>query len=301
MTRWVSRFLSCLLAVAVLTFGIHIAAAFAVSKVSITSTTVTKSGIKVRPYTSNPALSKEQQAKAYRNYKNLTRVVMIDKYVLSGQGTKTKIGIGAGFMLPGGYIVTNNHVAPSSYNGKKLRFQITFYAQKSDGYLLGTLVATDLKEDLSLLKIDANKIPKTYQDSYFKEFNLKPLPNEKVTVIGHPTKPISNSDTGNTKRYPWTPLYGTFTAEDVAVIRKSKNASTPDVYTHSMEFNVQTWPGNSGSAVIDSSDKIVGVISSTILGEPRSFATSSKLILQFIENNDLSEAIFGHAAGGDSS
>ena len=298
MTRRVSRFLSCLLAVAVLTLSIHIAAASAVSKVSITSTTVTKSGIKVRPYTSNPALSKELQAKAYRDYKNLTRVVMIDKYVLSGQGTKTKIGIGAGFMLPGGYIVTNNHVAPASYNGKKLRFQITFYAQKSDGYLLGTLVATDLKEDLSLLKIDVNKVPKAYQDSYFKEFNLMPKASEKVTVIGHPTKPIDNSDPVTTKRYPWTPLDGTFTADDVAVIRKSKNASTPDVYTHSMEFNVQTWPGNSGSAVIDSSDKIVGVISSTILGEPRSFATSAKLILQFIENNHLSETIFGHAEDG---
>lgn len=133
MTRRVSRFLSCLLAVAVLTLGIHIAAASAVSKVSITSTTVIQSGIKVGPYTSNAALSKEEQAEAYRNYKNLTRVVMIDKYVMSGQGSKTKIGIGAGFMLPGGYIITNNHVAPASYNGKKLRFQITFMRKNRTG------------------------------------------------------------------------------------------------------------------------------------------------------------------------
>ncbi|WP_405114296.1 serine protease [Paenibacillus sp. FSL K6-1217] len=298
MTRWVSSILSSILAVVVLTCSLHIAAASAGSKVTIKSMTVTKSGIEVRPYTSNPALSQEAQDTAYRKYKNLTRVVMIEKYVLSNQGTKKKIGIGAGFMLPGGYIVTNNHVAPASYNGKALRFQITLYAQKSDGYLLGSLVATDVKEDLSLLKIDANKLPKSYQNSYFKDFNLEPAVNEKVTVIGHPTMPIGNTDTVTTKRYPWTPLDGTFTADDVAVIRKSKNASTPDVYTHSMEFNVQTWPGNSGSAVIDSSDKIVGVISSTILGEPRSFATSSKLILQFIENNHLSESIFGHAADG---
>ncbi|MEK4851489.1 serine protease [Paenibacillus sp. FSL H7-0756] len=296
MTRWVSSILSSILAVVVLTCSLHIAAASAGSKVTIKSMTVTKSGIEVRPYTSNPALSQKEQDTAYRKYKNLTRVVMIEKYVLSNKGTKKKIGIGAGFMLPGGYIVTNNHVAPASYNGKALRFQITLYAQKSDGYLLGSLVATDVKEDLSLLKIDANKLPKSYQNSYFKDFNLEPAANEKVTVIGHPTMPIGNSDPVNTKRSTWTPLYGTFTADDVAVIRKSKNASIPDVYTHSMEFNVQTWPGNSGSAVIDSSDKIVGVISSTILGEPRSFATSSKLILQFIENNHLSEAVFGHAA-----
>ncbi|NQX46111.1 trypsin-like peptidase domain-containing protein [Paenibacillus tritici] len=299
MTRRMSRILSTLLAVSVLTFGLYTAAASASSKVSIKSMTVTKSGIEVRPYTSNPALSKEKQDKAYRDYKNLTRVVMIEKYVLSAEGTKKKIGIGAGFMLPGGYIVTNNHVAPANYNGKKLRFQITFYAQKSDGYLLGTLVATDVKEDLSLLKMDANKIPKPYQDSYFKDFNLQPAAHEQVTVIGHPNKPTGNQAT--TKRYTWTPLYGTFTADNVAILRKSKNGSIPDIYTNSMEFKVQTWPGNSGSPVIDSSDQIVGVISSTVLGEPRSFATSSKLILLFIENNKLSEAIFGHAAEGGSS
>ncbi|WP_340024192.1 serine protease [Paenibacillus sp. FSL K6-1096] len=301
MTDRVRRILSSILAVAVVALGIHIAAASASSKVSITSVTVTKSGIAVRPYTSNPALSKEQQVIAYRNYKNLTRVVMIEKYVLSDKGTKQKIGSAAGFMLPGGYIVTNNHVAPASYNGKALRFQITFYAQKSDGYLLGSLVATDVKEDLSLLKIDAKKIPKVYQDSYFKDFNLQPAAGEKVTVIGHPTKPLGTANTVSTKKYTWTPLYGSFTADNVAVFRKSKNPSIPDIYTNSMEIKVQTWPGNSGSPVIDSSDKIVGIISSTILGEPRSFATSSKLILQFIENNNLSEAIFGHAADGGQS
>lgn len=136
MTRRVSRFLSCLLAVAVITLCIHIAAASAVSKVSITSTTVTKSVIKVRPYTSNPALSKDEQAKAYREYKNLTRVVMIEKYVLSGQGTKIKIGIGAGFMLPGGYIVTNNHVAPPAIMERNCDSKSLFMRKNRTGICL---------------------------------------------------------------------------------------------------------------------------------------------------------------------
>ncbi|MFD1906010.1 hypothetical protein ACFTAO_27365 [Paenibacillus rhizoplanae] len=110
-------------------------------------------------------------------------------------------------------------------------------------------MATDLKEDLSLLKIDANKIPKTYQDSYFNEFNLVPTTNEKVTVIGHPTKPIGNSDTLTTKRYTWTPLYGTFTADDVAVIRKSKKMRQHPMCTRT-PWNSMCRPGPEIAAVL---------------------------------------------------
>lgn len=303
MTIKIMRIISSILAGIMLTIGLNAAPAFADNKVTIESMTVMRSGIEVRPYTDSPTISKEEKEREYRNYKNLTRVVMIEKYVFSKDGTKKKIGTGAGFMLPNGYIMTNNHVAPESYNGLELRFHITFYAQRYGGYLIGTLVATDVKEDLSILKIDNDWIPQEYQDSYYKDFNLQPAPNEQVTVIGHPTKPLESPYSIkvngeimysiSTMMHTWTPLYGTFTADNVAIIRHTNDGSIPDIATNAMEFHVETWPGNSGGPVIDSNDQLVGIMSCSILGEPRSFATSSKLLLRFIEKNNLSEAIFG--------
>jgi S1-C subfamily serine protease len=61
--------------------------------------------------------------------------------------TPDRVGSGSGFFIEGGYIVTNNHVVD---NAKKLRVRFDTGEEVE-----GTLVGTDAKTDLAVIKVDA--------------------------------------------------------------------------------------------------------------------------------------------------
>jgi serine protease Do len=71
-----------------------------------------------------------------------------------GQGGEQpdRMGSGSGFFIQGGYIVTNNHVVDGA---KKVTIKL------ADGKELeATVVGTDAKTDLAVVKVNANDVPK---------------------------------------------------------------------------------------------------------------------------------------------
>ncbi|MHB8460246.1 MAG: S1C family serine protease, partial [Candidatus Limnocylindrales bacterium] len=163
-------------------------------------------------------------------------------------GTTEQVYTGSGFVVdPGGLIVTNNHVVAG---GAFWKVQIGTNPTLLDARLLGVSECNDL----AVLKVDGTFPALTLATS-------PPQVGEQIFVAGHP-----NGD-------PYTLTNGI-----VAKPPYADNTSWASV-TQEIQITAQTYPGNSGSPVVNASGQVVGIqYSGGVPGSPiagESFAIAS--------------------------
>ncbi len=184
-----------------------------------------------------------------------------------GGQQQEQIGTGSGVIISeDGYIVTNNHVIQDA-----TELEITLNNKKS---YKATLVGTDPKMDIALLKIDAGeKLPySTFADSD----NVKV--GEWVLAVGNPYN-----------------LNSTVTAGIVSA--KARNLDTKGIQSF-IQTDAAVNPGNSGGALVNTRGELIGI--NTMISSPTgsyagySFAVPSNITRKIIE--DIME--FGNVQRG---
>ncbi len=143
-----------------------------------------------------------------------------------GQEQPDRRGSGSGFVIQGGYMVTNNHVVDNAS-----RMTVVF----DDGReMTATLVGTDPKTDLAVIKVDGGKLPAAlaWGDS------TKARPGDNVFAIGSPFG-----------------LGNTVTAGIVSARGRSLGQSYDDYIQVDAPIN----QGNSGGPLFDASGRVIGV------------------------------------------
>lgn len=184
-----------------------------------------------------------------------------------GGQQQEQIGTGSGVIISeDGYIVTNNHVIQDA-----TELEITLNNKKS---YKATLVGTDQKMDIALLKIDADeKLPySTFADSD----NVKV--GEWVLAVGNPYN-----------------LNSTVTAGIVSA--KARNLDTRGIQSF-IQTDAAVNPGNSGGALVNTRGELIGI--NTMISSPTgsyagySFAVPSNITRKIIE--DIME--FGNVQRG---
>jgi serine protease Do len=138
-----------------------------------------------------------------------------------------RVGSGSGFFIQGGYIVTNNHVVD---NARKLRVRL------EDGQEVeGTLVGTDSKTDLAVIKVDAKyaRKPLSWGDSNRSRVG------DNVFTIGAPFS-----------------LGNTVTAGIISARGRDIGSGPYDDY---LQIDAPINPGNSGGPMFNSAGEVIGV------------------------------------------
>lgn len=146
-----------------------------------------------------------------------------------GQGGEApdRRGSGSGFFISGGYIVTNNHVVADA---KSLNVVLP------DGReLTGTVVGTDPRTDLAVVKVDGSNLPKglPWGDSN------RARPGDNVFAIGAPFG-----------------LANTVTAGIVSARGRDIRSGQYDDY---IQVDAPINQGNSGGPLFDQSGAVIGV------------------------------------------
>jgi len=140
-------------------------------------------------------------------------------------------GSGSGFVIQGGYVVTNNHVVD---NAKKLTVEF------ADGRQVNaTLVGTDEKTDLAVIKIDGGNLPPAlhWGDS------TKARPGDNVFAVGAPFG-----------------LGNTVTSGIVSARGRSLSGQYDDYIQVDAAINM----GNSGGPLFDQTGNVIGINSAII-------------------------------------
>jgi serine protease Do len=143
-----------------------------------------------------------------------------------GQELPDRRGAGSGFLIQGGYIVTNNHVVDDAK-----RMTVIF----DDGReMTATLVGTDPRTDLAVIKVEGANLPPALQwgDS------TRARPGDNVFAIGSPFG-----------------LGNTVTAGIVSARGRSLGQSYDDYIQVDAPIN----QGNSGGPLFDASGRVIGV------------------------------------------
>jgi serine protease Do len=138
-----------------------------------------------------------------------------------------RMGSGSGFFIEGGYIVTNNHVVNDA---KKMT--VVF----EDGREMeGTLVGTDPKTDLAVLKVSGTNIPRGLP--WGASANARP--GDSVFAVGSPFG-----------------LGNTVTAGIVSARGRNINSGQYDDF---IQVDAPINQGNSGGPLFDQSGSVIGV------------------------------------------
>jgi len=141
--------------------------------------------------------------------------------------TPQRAGSGSGFFIEGGYIVTNNHVVD---NAKTLRVRFD-----SGEEVEGTLVGTDPKTDLAVVKVDAKSArpPLVWGDS------SRSRAGDNVFTIGSPFS-----------------LGNTVTAGIISARGRDIQSGPYDDY---FQIDAPINPGNSGGPMFNAAGEVIGV------------------------------------------
>lgn len=146
---------------------------------------------------------------------------------------------GSGVLVsPDGYILTNNHVVEDA-----VKVTITLYDKRE---YAGTVVGTDPKSDLALIKIDEVNLP------YLQFANSDSVRlGEWVLAVGNPLS-----------------LHTTVTAGIISAkarqLTLSRNKNTEESY---IQTDAAINPGNSGGALVNAQGKLVGINSAIASGD----------------------------------
>ena len=146
---------------------------------------------------------------------------------------------GSGVIVsPDGYILTNNHVVEDA-----VKVTITLYDKRE---YPGTVVGTDPKSDLALIKIDETNLP------YLEFANSDSVRlGEWVLAVGNPLS-----------------LHTTVTAGIISAkarqLTSSRGKSSEESY---LQTDAAINPGNSGGALVNTQGKLVGINSAIASGD----------------------------------
>src|SRR6185295_12756190 len=146
-----------------------------------------------------------------------------------GQGGELRDmrGSGSGFVIQGGYIVTNNHVVD---HANKMTVVL------NDGReLSATLVGTDDKTDLAVIKVQGSGLPPALQ---WGDSN-RARPGDNVFAMGSPFR-----------------LGNTVTAGIVSARGRDIQSGPYDDY---IQVDAPINPGNSGGPLFDQAGQVIGV------------------------------------------
>ncbi|RJL33458.1 S1C family serine protease [Bailinhaonella thermotolerans] len=163
--------------------------------------------------------------------KVLPSVVSLD---VTGRG---EAGSGSGFVIQGGYVVTNNHVvAPADPGGE---IKVHFSNGKSSS---ARIVGRDPKSDIAVVKPD---------DTFGAPVST--LGNSDDVVVGDPVIAIG-SPLG---------LSGTVTTGIVSALNRPVEAGGEQggetAYLNAIQTDAAINPGNSGGPLVDASGRVIGV------------------------------------------
>ncbi|MCT9932601.1 trypsin-like peptidase domain-containing protein [Planotetraspora sp. A-T 1434] len=162
--------------------------------------------------------------------------------------SSAEAGTGSGFVIKGGYIVTNNHVVAVAGDGGEIR--IRYNDRSSTG---ARVVGRDPNSDIAVVKPDA---PVTAPEL--------PLGNSDSVVVGDPVIAIG-SPLG---------LSGTVTTGIVSSLNRPVEAggSTGSDYAliNAIQTDAAINPGNSGGPLVNAAGEVIGVNSAiaTVGGAP---------------------------------
>ncbi len=157
-----------------------------------------------------------------------------------GNGTRTEGATGSGFLIKGGYIVTNNHVVEMAASGGEIK--ILYNNRQTTG---GRIVGRDPGSDLAVVKPEQ--------------------------TFGTPEIPLGNSDqivVGDTVIAIGSPLglTGTVTTGIVSslnrpVVAGQESARQPEdvAYISAIQTDAAINPGNSGGPLVNVNGEVVGV------------------------------------------
>ena len=191
--------------------------------------------------------------------------------LFNGTKRQQQIGTGSGVIISSdGYIVTNNHVIDGATD-----LEITLNNRKK---YKATLIGTDSKNDIALLKIDAEKILPYIPFSDSDNLNI----GEWVLAVGNPYN-LTSTVTAGIVSAKGRDLQGNYSTDSFIQTDAAVN------------------PGNSGGALVNSRGELVGINTaiSTKTGSyiGYSFAVPSniakKIIDDILEFGKVQEAIIG--------
>lgn len=171
----------------------------------------------------------------------LPSVVSLD---VQGRGSA---GTGSGFLIKGGYIVTNNHVVASAVQGGEIRIQ---YNNRKTS--IGRIVGRDPGSDLAVVKPD---------DDY--GMPQIPLGNSDEVQVGDPVIAI-----GSPLGLSGTVTTGIVSSLNRPVIAGGESGATDTSYINAIQTDAAINPGNSGGPLVNSAGQVIGVNSAiATLGE----------------------------------
>lgn len=221
----------------------------------------------------------EKTVHAVVHVKNRTvsrQPISMQDFFFGGGSPREMVGTGSGVIIsPDGYIITNNHVIENS-----TQLEVTLNNNKT---YEATLVGTDPKTDIALIKIDAS------QDLPFVPFadsnNVKI--GEWVLAVGNPFN-----------------LTSTVTAGIISAKARDLNEfdSNPQSF---IQTDAAVNRGNSGGALVNTSGQLIG-INTAITSETGSYVgysfavpsnTARKVIEDIMEYGNVQRGILGIQGG----
>ncbi len=243
---------------------------------SIIQTSSTNNSINNSKYSINFTNAAKKTVDVVVHVKNTAIQTVIDPYAQLYYGRRgaerqfAQIGTGSGVIISSdGYIVTNNHVIKGATD-----LEITLNNKEK---YKATLVGTDSKSDIALLKIDAKNLPFiTFGDSNSIKVG------EWVLAVGNPYN-----------------LTSTVTAGIVsAKARDLKGNMKQDSF---IQTDAAVNPGNSGGALVNTKGELIGIntaiSSKTGAFVGYSFAVPSniakKVVEDLLEYGSVQHAILG--------
>lgn len=186
--------------------------------------------------------TEEVAAKASPSVVEITTEVTETQYGLFG-GTYTSEAAGSGVIISeDGYIITNNHVIENANSIK-----VTTYDGKSYD---ATLVGTDEKSDIAVIKIDASGLT--------------------AATIGDSSK-IAAGDTAIVIGNPLGTLGGTVT--DGIISAASREITINNESMELIQTNAAINSGNSGGGLFDGNGNLIGIVNAKDSGTTSTGAT----------------------------
>ncbi|SDQ45178.1 S1C family serine protease [Thermostaphylospora chromogena] len=156
---------------------------------------------------------------------------------LDVQGARAA-GTGSGFLIKGGYIVTNNHVVAAAVQGGEIRIQ---YNNRKTS--IGRIVGRDPGSDLAVVKPD---------DDY--GMPQIPLGNSDEVQVGDPVIAI-----GSPLGLSGTVTTGIVSSLNRPVIAGGESGAMDTSYINAIQTDAAINPGNSGGPLVNSAGQVIGV------------------------------------------